>query len=206
VSMRRYALPQLSADGRDAVRALLRLAVVLCDTSVYLLVGFAVVVELPWAGLGPSLAAFAVVLAACLLARAAHVFPLLWLCDGRAARPLPAAHAVLVWFAGLRGAIAVALSTGVIGPNAHLVRAATVLTVVATTFAFGGSTKALIDRLQIPTGAAAADEDAEAARTEERYTAAGGLARCAAAVDAWLIPRQEEASAGEFVRLGDASA
>lgn len=134
---------------------------------------------------------------------------------------LSISYQIVVFYGGLRGAIAVALSTEVTGPHAHIVRsraapchhqllldrplahatpgtrrrlavcarraltaraehsrrlptvadgcrstherlqirAATMLIVVFTTFAFGGSTKCLLDRLKVPVGCTDHDDD-----------------------------------------------
>ena len=87
IVMRRYATPHLSAGARKQVDAFLKLLCTLCDTFIYLLVGLALVLEVPWAEretgetFGECLAFFAIVMTICLLARGAHVFALLGLCN-----------------------------------------------------------------------------------------------------------------------------
>ena len=64
---------------------------------------------------------------------------------------MPFGQQVVCWFSGLRGAIAVALAYQVSGDNLggtannkHIIRAATMMVVVFTTFVFGGSTPSLL--------------------------------------------------------------
>jgi len=72
---------------------------------------------------------------------------------------MPCSQQIICWFSGLRGAIAVALAYQVTGDNLggtannkHVIRAATMMTVVFTTFAFGGATPSLLSMLKIPMG------------------------------------------------------
>ena len=93
-----------------------------------------------------------------------HLFPILGLFNlaSERGKGVPCSHQIVAWYSGLRGAIAVALAYQVVGPNAHVIRAATMFVVVGTTFLFGGSTKCLLDCLKIPTGCAQpADDDDE---------------------------------------------
>ena len=85
--------------------------------------------------------AFAYVIVLCLTARALHLFPILGFFNCFATVKVPITQQIVCWFSGLRGAIAVALAYQVVGPNAHVIRAATMFVVVGTTFVFGGSTK-----------------------------------------------------------------
>ena len=102
-----------------------------------------------------------------MVSRAVHVFGLLGICNHFTASSVSLPYQTVIWFGGLRGAIAVALSCTVGGPNAHLVRAVTMLVVVFTTFAFGGSTKCLLDKLRVPMGCADELEGADGVAIDE---------------------------------------
>ena len=52
--MRRYTTPKLSRAASEVVDQTLHLLCCLCDTVIYLLVGFCLVVEVPWAGCEPT--------------------------------------------------------------------------------------------------------------------------------------------------------
>lgn len=73
-----------------------------------------------------------------------------------------------MWWAGLRGAIAVALACQVPGPCGPRAVATTMVIVILTIFVLGGSTKAILDRLHIQTHAPAFDESAAMLTEAER--------------------------------------
>jgi sodium/hydrogen exchanger 8 len=163
-TMRAFARPNLSPGARQYVDILLKVMATFADNIIYLLVGFALTIEIPYVlrpdlpgttlALQQSASAFVYVISLCVIVRALHVFPILGatnLCTPEERR-VPFGQQVICWFSGLRGAIAVALSYQVVGPNAHVIRAATMFVVVATTFFFGGSTKCLLDAFKVPTG------------------------------------------------------
>ena len=163
MTMRAFASPNLSPRSRLYVEVVLKVMTTICDNIIYLLVGFALTVEVPYVLrpdlpgttllLSQSSSAFIFTLIVCIVARAVHLFPILSLfnaCNGKD-QQVPISQMIVCWFSGLRGAIAVALAYQVTGPNAHVIRAATMFVVVGTTFLFGGSTKCLLDVLKIPT-------------------------------------------------------
>ncbi len=173
ITMRAFARPNLSPSARQYVDVLLQIMTTLCDNIIYLLVGFSLTIEIPYVLrpdlpgttllLGQSVNAFAYTLLVCLAARAFHLFPILNginLCAKDEDR-VPCEHQVVAWYSGLRGAIAVALAYQVVGPNAHVIRAATMFVVVGTTFLFGGTTKCLLDALKIPTSCPDPPEDTD---------------------------------------------
>lgn len=164
MTMRAFATPNLSRKGQAYVSTLLKVMVTMCDNIIYLLVGFALTIEVPVVLspdlpgntllLGQSVTAFAYTFVVCLAARAIHLFPILCICNAWSDKDhrVPISRQIIAWFSGLRGAIAVALAYQVVGPNAHVIRSATMFVVVGTTFLFGGSTKCMLDVLKIPTG------------------------------------------------------
>lgn len=63
---------------------------------------------------------------------------------------IPENHQIMLWWAGLRGAIAFALSVEVKGPSSMPIRTTTLVVCVFTIVLFGGTTKFMIDYLKIP--------------------------------------------------------
>ncbi|KAK5685659.1 monovalent cation:H+ antiporter, CPA1 (nhx1) [Elasticomyces elasticus] len=59
---------------------------------------------------------------------------------------------VLIFWAGLRGAIGVALAAGLQGPNAFALSATVLVVVVLTVIIFGGTTARMLEILDIRTG------------------------------------------------------
>jgi hypothetical protein len=96
-------------------------------------------------------------------ARYLSVFPLSkavnWFIRYRARRrgkdvadELPFSYQAMLFWAGLRGAVGVALAAGMSGPNAPALRATVLVVVVLTVIIFGGTTARMLDILGIRTG------------------------------------------------------
>lgn len=96
-------------------------------------------------------------------ARWAAVFPLSrainWFIRYRAKRrgkdvadELPAAYQSMLFWAGLRGAVGVALAAGLTGENGAALRATVLVVVVLTVIIFGGTTARMLEILGIRTG------------------------------------------------------
>ncbi|KAE9962609.1 hypothetical protein BLS_000120 [Venturia inaequalis] len=72
--------------------------------------------------------------------------------DGQAAEEIPYSHQAMLFWAGLRGAVGVALAAGLTGPNAYVLRATVLVVVVLTVIIFGGTTASMLEILKIRTG------------------------------------------------------
>jgi sodium/hydrogen exchanger-like protein 6/7 len=97
------------------------------------------------------------------VARWAAVFPLSrainWFIRYRARRnglataeEIPYSHQAMLFWAGLRGAVGVALAAGMTGPNGPVLRATVLVVVVLTVIIFGGTTARMLEILNIRTG------------------------------------------------------
>ncbi|KZF22552.1 sodium/hydrogen exchanger [Xylona heveae TC161] len=97
------------------------------------------------------------------IARWAAVFPLSrainWFIRYRAQRrgkevadELPYSYQVMLFWAGLRGAVGVALAAGLVGENGPALRATVLVVVVLTVIIFGGTTARMLEILGIRTG------------------------------------------------------
>ena len=65
---------------------------------------------------------------------------------------IPYAHQAMIYWAGLRGAVGVALAAGLMGNNADTLRATVLVVVVLTVIIFGGTTARMLEILGIRTG------------------------------------------------------
>jgi len=170
-TMRAYARPNLSLRARGQCDSLLKALAMLTENTVYLLVGLALTIEiefvindtlegttLQWL---EAVKAFIYVIVLAVAVRAVHLFPIIFSFNSCSKKEdaVPFSHQIVMWFSGLRGAIAVALAYQVTGDNLggtannkHIIRAATMMTVVFTTFVFGGCTPCLLENLKIATG------------------------------------------------------
>ncbi|KAF2087026.1 sodium/hydrogen exchanger 8 /H(+) exchanger 8 [Saccharata proteae CBS 121410] len=68
------------------------------------------------------------------------------------AEELPWSHQAMLFWAGLRGAVGVALAAGLTGSNGFTLRATVLVVVVLTVIIFGGTTARMLEILQIRTG------------------------------------------------------
>lgn len=67
---------------------------------------------------------------------------------------IPPSYQFMLFWAGLRGAVGVALAAGIEGPHANVVRATVLVVVVLTVLVFGGTTAQMLEILGIRTGVA----------------------------------------------------
>jgi len=96
--------------------------------------------------------------------RALHIFPLIAAANCRRRIPIRWDYQIVIWFSGLRGAIAFALSLLYEGEHHRLIRTTTLVCVCATTLGFGTATAPLLQQLNLVeqpklSGAAAAGHD-----------------------------------------------
>ena len=68
------------------------------------------------------------------------------------AEEIPWNWRVMIFWAGLRGAVGVALAAGLVGPNGFALRATVLVVVVLTVIIFGGTTSRMLEILGIKTG------------------------------------------------------
>ena len=71
---------------------------------------------------------------------------------GQRQEELPHSYQMMLFWAGLRGAVGVALAAGFKGPNAQMMRTTVLIVVVLTVVLFGGTTARMLEVLGIRTG------------------------------------------------------
>ncbi|KAK0189500.1 Sodium/hydrogen exchanger family-domain-containing protein [Armillaria mellea] len=88
---------------------------------------------------------------------------------GQRTEELPHSYQMMLFWAGLRGAVGVALAAGFKGENREILRTTVLVVVVLTVVMFGGTTARMLEILGIRTGvedeAASSDEEEETTRT-----------------------------------------
>ncbi|CAM9486047.1 unnamed protein product, partial [Pylaiella littoralis] len=85
----------------------------------------------------------------CLVARLFNTFPFSALANLWRHRKITANMQVVMWFAGLRGAIAFALSTSMPGASKDVYASTTLMVVIFTTIGCGGLTEPLLHRMNV---------------------------------------------------------
>ncbi|CAK5271199.1 unnamed protein product [Mycena citricolor] len=83
---------------------------------------------------------------------------------GQRAEELPHSYQMMLFWAGLRGAVGVALAAGFTGDNAQTLRTTVLVVVVLTVLIFGGTTARMLEVLGIRTGV---DDEAASSSDEE---------------------------------------
>ncbi|PPQ80347.1 hypothetical protein CVT25_003630 [Psilocybe cyanescens] len=83
---------------------------------------------------------------------------------GQRQEELPHSHQMMLFWAGLRGAVGVALAAGFVGPHAQMMRTTVLIVVVLTVVIFGGTTARMLEVLGIRTGV---EDDAGASSDED---------------------------------------
>lgn len=167
ILMRHYHVYSVSRASSSAFRHLLATLATLGENIIYLYLGLSIVVyrsAFVWD------VRFAIAsTAACLIARACNTFPLCAFanCTRPAQHRIPESYMTVIWYAGLRGAIAFALVLNMRSPNAALLKGATMFIVGFTTVVLGITTAPLLRALHLTGGSKSGDfenEDALSAR------------------------------------------
>eukprot|EP00455_Lapot_gusevi_P025419 TRINITY_DN2672_c0_g1_i9.p1 TRINITY_DN2672_c0_g1~~TRINITY_DN2672_c0_g1_i9.p1 ORF type:complete len:496 (+),score=109.12 TRINITY_DN2672_c0_g1_i9:178-1665(+) len=161
----------------------------LCETFVFSYLGitaglsFSTSSNLSWS---PTLIVFTILW--CLISRAAHIFPFCAILNLGRKNKIPFPMQIALWFAGLRGAIAFALSLQVPTENRQVIITTTLFLVMFSTIFMGGLTEPLISRLKLrasdmapqngSTGAeGGVDAEAESEHTNEPEQPRTGFAK-----------------------------
>lgn len=151
IAMQRYAAPNLSAEARVAVPLLLQTIASLAEATVFVLVGLATWVYVDQSNVWTLTL---VTMVGCFGGRALNIFGISRFLNHRA-KPeyrIPLNHQLVMWFSGLRGAIAVTLAVQVPGSHHDEIVMCTVVIVLFTTFVLGGLSEPLIARARIERG------------------------------------------------------
>mmetsp|Transcript_81364 Transcript_81364/g.158943 ORF Transcript_81364/g.158943 Transcript_81364/m.158943 type:complete len:396 (+) Transcript_81364:117-1304(+) len=170
ITCRHYAHQNLSTESQDEAQFLFKLAAFVCETAVFLDLGLSVF-QLDYRDdYHSSLIAWSLLL--CLVSRALHVYPLSSLLnrsrERHQGRIEPKQQHVL-WFSGLRGAVAFACAQVFPDSNGHreTFLITTMMVVLCTVFTMGCATVPLLKHLQVDTGV---DEESYEAPPPSKYT------------------------------------
>ena len=193
IGMAHYASPNLSPDTRKLMRGTFELFAFLAETFTFLYIGVTVMtrddfVYIPLLVIGTF--------AAILIARALNVFPLSWFinfcllrrgsvrrttdtgCDAAIRRgKIQPRTQIVLWWSGLRGAMAFALAVQLDNP---IILTTTLWIVILTVACMGGSTLWLLEKLHVPTGIILKEDGAQEGAHDD---AADAGDNAAAAVD-----------------------
>lgn len=160
ICLKHYAYHNMSRRTQLTTKFVFQLMAQLSENFIFIYLGLSVVTE---SGLEFKPLFILVAVAGICVARYCAVFPLSliinWVIRYRAQRKgretaeeLPKNHQMMLFWAGLRGAVGVALAAGLTGPNGFALRATVLVVVILTVIIFGGTTARMLEILEIRIG------------------------------------------------------
>ena len=148
--MSHYHLYNISTQSATALIHLLSTLAFLAENFIFLYLGVSVVAYSGYFVWDWSFIAWNMVL--CMVSRALNTFPLCTLANVGREKPIPFSYMTVIWFSGLRGAIAFSLALNVRATSAHhagVMRSSTIFTVMFTTLIFGMGTSPMLRFLNL---------------------------------------------------------
>jgi solute carrier family 9 (sodium/hydrogen exchanger), member 8 len=118
-----------------------------------------------------------VALALCLIARAANIFPISYIANFTRRVKIPMRMQSVIWFAGLRGAMAFALAVNMPSPkeepwNNDVIATTTLGIVIFTTVVCGGLTEPFLSKMGMKTARGGGDEEEDIGEAADLFPAA----------------------------------
>ena len=175
ITLKHYAYHTMSVRTQRATKYLFGTLAKLSENFIFIYLGMSLFTSPPS---GEKVTSYvkplfiAVTTVAVVFTRYAAVFPLSELINffqrharGQRSEELPHAYQMMLFWAGLRGAVGVALAAGFKGRNAETLRTTVLVVVVLTVVVFGGTTLRMLEILGIRTGVE--DEDPSSSDDEE---------------------------------------
>ena len=175
ITLKHYAYHTMSLRTQRATKYIFGTLAKLSENFIFIYLGMSLFTSPPS---GENVTSYvkplfiAVTTVAVVFTRYAAVFPLSELINffqrharGQRSEELPHAYQMMLFWAGLRGAVGVALAAGFKGRNAETLRTTVLIVVVLTVVLFGGTTSRMLEILGIRTGVE--DDDASSSDDEE---------------------------------------
>eukprot|EP01097_Dermamoeba_algensis_P005886 TRINITY_DN3703_c0_g3_i1.p2 TRINITY_DN3703_c0_g3~~TRINITY_DN3703_c0_g3_i1.p2 ORF type:complete len:302 (+),score=57.05 TRINITY_DN3703_c0_g3_i1:1031-1936(+) len=169
IVMAQYTYGNMSPDSKKVATFVFGFMAYLSETFIFVYLGLAIASFDSEIKFNPLL--ILVSLLAILLSRALNVFPLSYILNyfRPTWKKIPMKHQIVIWFSGLRGAIAFALSLRMSSLdiptiNGHSILTTTLILVLITVVLLGGSTTTLLERLDVKMG----DRDTDTAQVDHQ--------------------------------------
>ena len=162
ITLKHYAYHTMSRKTQRASKSLFSVLAQLSENFIFIYLGMALFTSAPisepvFSYVKPLFILITTV--AVVFTRYAAVFPLAEAINffhrqirGQRHDELPHSYQMMLFWAGLRGAVGVALAAGFNGPNAKVLRMTVLLVVVITVLFFGGTTARMLEVMKIRTG------------------------------------------------------
>ncbi|KAI9594030.1 Sodium/hydrogen exchanger family-domain-containing protein [Syncephalis fuscata] len=174
ITLRYYAYHNMSLHSRHTTRYMTHVMSQLSENFIFIYLGITLFTQKD--GVFRPLFILCVMVFVC-VARYIAVFPLAKVINfvsctllRQQREPLPETYQVMLFWAGLRGAVAFALATSLTGSSASAIRTTILCVVVLSVLIFGGTTATVINRLGIRTGihrSNSRENDASSSETDD---------------------------------------
>lgn len=174
ITLKHYAYHTMSRRTQHTTKYIFQILAKLSENFIFIYLGMSLFTGAPTAKVTSYFKPIFIVIAtmAVIFTRYAAVFPLSELINlfhrhvrGQRTEELPHSYQMMLFWAGLRGAVGVALAAGFKGDNAETLRTTVLVVVVLTVVLFGGTTARMLEVLGIRTGvedeAASSDDEDE---------------------------------------------
>lgn len=162
ITLKHYAYHTMSRRTQRASKSLFSTLAQLSENFIFIYLGMALFTSAPVSEPVTSYVKplfITITAVAVVFTRYAAVFPLSEGINlfqkharGQRSEELPHSYQMMLFWAGLRGAVGVALAAGFKGPNAQILRTTVLVVVVLTVLFFGGTTARMLEVLGIRTG------------------------------------------------------
>ncbi|WAR59556.1 hypothetical protein PtB15_11B196 [Puccinia triticina] len=156
ITLKHYAYHNMSRRTQRTTKYMFTTLSSLCENFIFIYLGLSLFTQTQL--VYKPIFIFISALSVC-VARYCAVFPISHLVNvffrkarGTRTDELPHSYQMMLFWAGLRGAVGVALAAGIKGDNAVALRTTVLVTVVLTMAVFGGTTTRMIDIVGIRTG------------------------------------------------------
>ncbi|KAG5717006.1 Endosomal/prevacuolar sodium/hydrogen exchanger, partial [Termitomyces sp. T112] len=174
ITLKHYAYHTMSQKTQRATKYLFSTLAHLSENFIFIYLGISLFTSAPTSE--PVLSYvkplfIAITTVAVVFTRYAAVFPLSEAINlfqkharGQRTEELPHSYQMMLFWAGLRGAVGVALAAGFTGKNAQVLRTTVLVVVVLTVLLFGGTTARMLEVLGIRTGV---EDEADSSEDDE---------------------------------------
>ncbi|KAG6820264.1 hypothetical protein H0H93_003272 [Arthromyces matolae] len=162
ITLKHYAYHTMSQKTQRATKYLFSTLARLSENFIFIYLGIALFTSAPTTEPVTSYIKplfIAITTVAVVFTRYAAVFPISESINffqrharGQRSEELPHSYQMMLFWAGLRGAVGVALAAGFTGKNAQVLRSTVLVVVVLTVLLFGGTTARMLEVLGIRTG------------------------------------------------------
>lgn len=182
ITLKHYAYHTMSRRTQRATKYIFATLAQFSENFIFVYLGLSLFTSAPTDRVGSYFKPLFIIIAtvSVVFTRYAAVFPLSELINlfqrhvrKQRTEELPHSYQMMLFWAGLRGAVGVALASGFQGPNAQVLRMTVLSVVVVTVVIFGGTTARMLEVLGIKIGVdegAGSDSDDEDRLYRSRYS------------------------------------